>query len=397
MRNPSLGEVLQSARKRRGLSQRELAQVSAVSLSLIRKIEQGERPAVRVETLRKLAVALNIATSVLLSSDAAGIADGPAQPDAMQSVRQALQAEPDAANTDEELDAAGLRAALATAVRLYHDDRYAELYQVLPPLLRETQTLVNQADPQALAVRARVRQLVGSLATQTRVFDVAETALEGAVTDATATGDIIEAASAVITLCWLFLREGRIDEALTQAIAWADRIEPRMSRATNTELAAWGWLLLRASAAAVRDNRPGEADDMMTLALSSAVRIGREHRNYHEYFTTFGPTTVQMKRVENAIVESDPARALRLAEGVPTGLRSTSDNRNRHLLDVANARMMLRDYDQAFEILAGLSLDAPEWLRNQRYAKDVLRSIIDRRRTLTADMRSLADLIGLEY
>ncbi|WP_280300637.1 helix-turn-helix domain-containing protein [Nocardia abscessus] len=38
-----LGERLQTVRKRRGLTQRELAESSRVSLSLIRKIEQGER------------------------------------------------------------------------------------------------------------------------------------------------------------------------------------------------------------------------------------------------------------------------------------------------------------------------------------------------------------------
>lgn len=169
-----------------------------------------------------------------------------------------------------------------------------------------------------------------------------------------------------------------------------------MSRATNTELSAWGWLLLRGSAAAIRDNRPDEADEMMRLALSGAVRMGREHGSYPEYFTTFGPVTVQMTRVENAVIESQPERALQLAQEVPPGLRSTSDNRNRHLLDVANARVMLREYDKALDILAQLSREAPGWLPNQRYAKDMLNTIIGKRRTLTAEMRALADAIGFE-
>ncbi|WP_280400087.1 helix-turn-helix domain-containing protein [Nocardia carnea] len=40
-----LGERLQNIRKRRGLTQRELAEAAGVSLSLIRKLEQGERVA----------------------------------------------------------------------------------------------------------------------------------------------------------------------------------------------------------------------------------------------------------------------------------------------------------------------------------------------------------------
>ncbi|MGW2144818.1 helix-turn-helix domain-containing protein [Nonomuraea bangladeshensis] len=389
-----LGERLQSYRKLRGLSQRELAARSGVALSLIRKVEQGERKSVRIETIRAWATALDVTTTALLgpvpeTEQQSG--DG----DRLAPLRQALQgAAP--ADVEDVPTPDGLRSAIASAVRLYHDDAYAELTTILPVLVKEAQTLVEHGGPEALAIRARVLQLVGSLATQTRVFDVAEFALEGAVADAIETGDRMEAASAVITLCWLLLRQRRLDEARSRAVDWADEIEPRMSRATSTELSAWGWLLLRGSAAAIRDNRPDEADDMMRLALSGAVRMGREHSSYHEYFTTFGPATVQMKRVENAIIEHQPERALRLAREIPPGLRPTSDNRNRHFLDVANAHVMLREYDKALDILSQLAREAPTWLPNQRYAQDTLRTIVGRRRTLTPEMRKLADAVGLD-
>ncbi|MEZ7127033.1 helix-turn-helix domain-containing protein [Nonomuraea sp. AD125B] len=389
-----LGERLQSYRKLRGLSQRELAARSGVALSLIRKVEQGERKGVRIETIRAWATALDVTTTALLgpvSETEQQSGDG----DRLAPLRQALQGAA-LADVEDVPTPDGLRSAIASAVRLYHDDAYAELTTILPVLVKEARTLVEHGGPETLAIRARVLQLVGSLATQTRVFDVAELALEGAVADAIETGDRIEAASAVITLCWLLLRQRRLDEARSRAVDWADEIEPRMSRATSTELSAWGWLLLRGSAAAIRDNRPDEADDMMRLALSGAVRMGREHSSYHEYFTTFGPATVQMKRVENAIIEHQPERALRLAREVPPELRPTSDNRNRHFLDVANAHIMLREYDKALDILSQLAGEAPTWLPNQRYAQDMLRTIVGRRRTLTPEMRKLADAVGLE-
>ncbi|MEV0631168.1 helix-turn-helix domain-containing protein [Nonomuraea wenchangensis] len=388
-----LGERLQSYRKLRGLSQRELAARSGVALSLIRKVEQGERKSVRIETVRAWATALDVTTTALLGP-VPETEQQNGNGDRLAPLRQALQGVP--ADVEDVPTADGLRSAIASAVRLYHDDEYAELTTILPVLVKEAQTLVEQGGPEALAVRARVLQLVGSLATQTRAFDVAEIALEGAVTDAIETGDRIEAASAVITSCWLLLRQRRLDEARSRAVDWADEIEPRMSRATSTELSAWGWLLLRGSAAAIRDNRPDEADEMMRLALSGAVRMGREHGSYHEYFTTFGPATVQMKRVENAIIEHQPERALRLAREIPPGLRPTSDNRNRHLLDVANAHVMLREYDKALDILSQLAREAPAWLPNQRYAKDMLQTIVGRRRTLTPEMRKLANAVGLE-
>jgi transcriptional regulator with XRE-family HTH domain len=89
---------------------------------------------------------------------------------------------------------------------------------------------------------------------------------------------------------------------------------------------------------------------------------------------------------------------LTLAAKVPTaGLRPTSNNRNRHLLDVANAhtRTRTRQYAEAIDILSGIRATAPQWLPNQRYARDIMSRIIARRRTLTPEMRALADTVGV--
>jgi hypothetical protein len=160
-------------------------------------------------------------------------------------------------------------------------------------------------------------------------------------------------------------------------------------------MSVWGWLLLRGSAAAIRDNRPGEAADMMRLAEAAAVAAGSERGGYHMYWTTFGTATVAMKRVENAVVDGRPDVALKLARKVPSGLRPTSDNRNRHLLDVSAAHLELRQADDALGVLFELSRDAGPWLAEQRMAGDLLSRIIGRRRTLTPDMRDLADAVRL--
>ena len=55
------------------------------------------------------------------------------------------------------------------------------------------------------------------------------------------------------------MRQGRFGEVEALCVASADAIEPRMSRATPGQLAAWGRLLVRAAAAAARNNRPEEA------------------------------------------------------------------------------------------------------------------------------------------
>jgi transcriptional regulator with XRE-family HTH domain len=382
----TLGGRLASARKRRGLSQRELAQAPGLSVSLIRKIEQGEREDTRLETARKLAAALGVPTTTLVGQappDEPRAASG----DLWARSRQAI-IQPRRRDVAEPLTERGLSDALLAAVKLYHGNRYEQLAVVLPGLLADAE----DAPP---LLRSRILQLGGSVMVQTRQREPARVSLDRSLADAERTGSVVDAASAVITTCWLLLLEGKLDQVRHLAAEWADRIEPRFSTASASDLSAWGWLLLRGSAAAIRDNQPGEAADMMRLAEAAAVAIGPERGGYHMYWTTFGPATVAMKRVENAVVDGRPDIALRLARDVPARLRPTSDNRNRHLLDVSAAHLELRHYDEAFGVLYELSQDAGPWLAEQRMAQGLLGRIIARRRTLTQGMRELADAVRL--
>ncbi|WP_157112112.1 helix-turn-helix domain-containing protein, partial [Nocardia beijingensis] len=232
-----LGERLRSVRKRSGLTQRELAQSSGVSLSLIRKIEQGERDDTRIQTLRRLAVAMGCPLSALLGPT-------PGRPETEGGelwlpTRRALVSIADghAAETPAERS---MNESLVAAVKLYHDNEYEQLSRLLPHLIVDGRA----ATP---LMRSRILQLVGSVLVQTRQLQSASTALEQSLRDAESTGNVLDAASAVITLCWLLLVERQFEQVRTLAVSWADRIEPRLSVATTRELSTWGWLLLRGS------------------------------------------------------------------------------------------------------------------------------------------------------
>ncbi len=373
------------------MTQRELASESGVSLSLIRKLEQGEREDTRLETVRALAVALRVPTTRLVAASAEEAAEDTAT-DRWAPVRSALWTPLRRDDLGEPPTVEGMRDAVDAVLPLFSGDRFAELAPVLPPLLRDADVLA-ETDPGGRAVRMRLLQLTGWLLTQTRQFEAAESALERSLDDAT---DRLQRAATVNTMCWLLLRRGQLAEARELATGWADEVEPRMSRATPLELSTWGWLLLRLSAAAVRDNRPGEAEDALRLAQSAAVAMGREFAPQDDFLLAFGPVTVKLKRTENAMVADRPDQVLRLAAKVPTdGMRPTSNNRNRHLLDVADAHTRTRQYGEAVDILSGIRAASPQWLPNQRYARDIVSRIITRRRTLTGEMRTLADAVGV--
>src|SRR5450756_2209168 len=87
MDSSSLAERIRSVSRRRGPTQGDLAASVLVSLSLVKKLEQGTIEDVRLETLHKFAIVLKVPTSHLVV--------GPEQPDPVaperwDDVREAL-------------------------------------------------------------------------------------------------------------------------------------------------------------------------------------------------------------------------------------------------------------------------------------------------------------------
>ncbi|MFD7508109.1 helix-turn-helix domain-containing protein [Streptomyces sp. NPDC059853] len=385
-----IGDRLRDVRKRRGMSQRELSQQSGVSLSLIRKLEQGERSDTRLETVHMLASALRVSTTRLITSHIEEAAD----PTVIRSWEPLHRALAGRTTTDDLAEAPtvdGVTQAVDGAMRLFSSNQFAKLGTVLPPLLRDTETLAA-LDHRGRAPHMRVLQLVAWLLVQTRQFASAELVLERSLDGAV---DQLQGAATINTQCWSLLRQGRLSESRELALRWADDTEPRLSRATAGDLSTWGWMLLRVSASAVRDNRPGEAADALRLAKSAATALGQQHETV-DHLRSFGPLTVKLKRAENAMIVQKPDHVLSLAEQIPVNVAGlTPSDVNRHRLDVANAYAHTRQYTKSVETLLDIQHAAPEWLSNQRYARDILGSVIKRRRTLTPEMRSLAAAVHL--
>jgi transcriptional regulator with XRE-family HTH domain len=383
-----IGDRLRSVRKRRGLTQRELADAAGVSKSLVEKIEQGERDDIRVETALKLATALRVPTSMIL---ARGDGDE-APPDvatAWEPVRRALAGQ--AGQPDGEVTAAGITAAVRDLAPSLTGHRYSDVRDVLPAVLRDADALGEGHE--ARRVHADILTTTGYLLAQTRQFGAAELTLQRAID---AADDRLDAAAAADTLVWLRLRQGRLSEALEAGARWADDLEPRFSRATVRELMTWGRFLLGTANAAVRDNRPGEAEDALQLATAAAARMGREVQRHPNSQMVFGPVTVAYIRAETRVLTGKPDAALTIARGLPGDPPFPHlVSRLRHRLDVANAHAQMRRYPEAVAVMAEVRQRAPEWLAQQRYARDILGRVVDRRRTLTPEMRELADAVRL--
>jgi transcriptional regulator with XRE-family HTH domain len=389
----AVGDRVREVRKRRGLTQVELARASGLSVSLVRKLEQGEYGGIRLETIHKLAVVLRVPTTVLIAGlDTAEASPAEAAP--WEAVRRALAGQ--VSETDQEPTLAGVSAAIDEAVALVIADRHAELRGLLPALIRDADALVASAETAAggpaRRLRSRVRALTAYLMGQTWQFATALDVIEMAQDDASETQEVL---AAIDWKCWALIRQGYLAQARDLASQWADDNEPRMSRATREELAAWGRLLVWVSASAARDNRPGEARDALRLARMAASGVGSDFILPSNPWQAFGPMTVAKTQAENAAIQGHPDLTLTLAAQMDARRFPLPRHWHRHRLDVARAHATLRNYPEAADVLREVHQAAPEWTRQQRYARDTLASIIKHRRNLSHGMRDLAGAMRL--
>ncbi|MEV6161626.1 helix-turn-helix transcriptional regulator [Streptomyces sp. NPDC052052] len=407
----SLSENIRNFRRCLGLSQEQLAEQAGLSLGVVRKAEQGG--SVRVETLHTLARTLGTTTSSLFET----AAPEPVRGDEGDSVRlmelrralmppiglAELLAEP-----EQGISLASVQRDIDDSHALYQADHYDSVAKRLPGILRGAEAAVALSDAgesrrRATVVRAGAYLLAGKYLTQIRRYDMAYHALSLGIRDAREAGQTLLAATGVVGMGWLLLREDRFDEAEHLATVTADEMEPRMSHATPGQLAVWGELCQRAAAAAMRNNRPEIAKEARRMAVTAASALDVEHVDFREHWTTFGPVTAEMKAIEDLSLIGDARGVLsRADEGTLSRKalkkfgRPSANNWDRHRLDVARAHAMLGSHQDAMDELNAIRRSSPEWIRHQRMARHIMSDILaKRKRTLTEDMRDMAVHLGV--
>lgn len=401
------GERLKELRLARGMTQERLAERAALSLGVVKKLERGGTA--RLENYHAIARALGVRTSVLFEptgphSTTRGDDDNIDLMPLRQAIAPAITftGRIDTPDAQTEPDLPQLEATAADVGHAYHRDDYEHVAHILPALVHAAHAAVRHYDngpehTRAVRVRSDVLQMAGRYLTQVRAYDLAHVALRDAIADAVRADDMAAVAAAVYQQGWLLMRQGRLDEAEQVSIATADAVEPRISRATRPALGAWGKLLVHGSAAAARNNRPQEAREILRLGRTAGAALGGGQAVAVSSWGRFDWRTVAFQGIENQLVAEHPNRVLRLSERMPKPVDQAGRLfMRRHLLDVAQAHVMLRHPDEATGILGSLLDETPEWLRHQRMAAETFYQVLRRskRRRLTAKQRELAEFFG---
>lgn len=377
-----LGLRVEQIRHRRSLTREELTDLAGMGKNTLWQIEAGKVAGPRIDTLQALADVLEIPLSSLFTSE---VEDKKVEQDhaLLLPIREYLFPAGEWTGTvdDTELTLAELRSRVLGISADSNQARYAKMATDIPALLHSIHLAVglheNEAKAEAYRLMSQVYKMAARLLIQLRDESLACVAVERAMEAAENAGDPVLRASAGLYYCWAFRRQRRFQHAETVATTLAAGIEPSITKAPPEHLAVWGLALAWASEAAAYGGRPETADELLSLARASAVRIG-ERKIYNEkYWAVLSPTGIAIDRVGNAMIGGDAPLALHLGKGIRRTENVNLEHWARHLLTMADARTATRDYVGAIDTVKFIRQIAPEWIRNHRAAHSIVLKLLD--------------------
>jgi len=379
------GQAIALARKARRLTQHELARRAAISVSLLRKIEQGRRP---------LSPGIRAALTAALGTIPAGHHAEPAPGRitvALPLLRDVMDCY-DIPADHAPRPLPELRHEIATATSWRLASRYAELAGLLPGLLSELTTAAltgtGHEQEQAYGLLALGYRAADAIADKHGCRDMSARAVELTRWAAGHSGDPqLEMMAAYV----------RAELFFTGPHPWAglrtlDSIAgPAPPGRTASRLAMYGALHMRGAVLAARAGMPGEAADRMAEARAAARRV--PDGIYHG--TAFGPTSIRIHELAAAVESGDIARALHLTRRWQPPRALPAERRSHFYIEAARAHSRAAHSDQATAALWQARRAAPQHTRCNPFVSETVQALIHRRRRPSEPLLQLAAWLGL--
>jgi transcriptional regulator with XRE-family HTH domain len=385
-----IGRRIAIHRRRLGLTQEGLAMRLHRSRSWVTKIERGERPLDSVRTLLEVARALGVEVRELTGQPWFPEPGGPGH-EAVPAIRRALLAVHPGGTTEPRDLAALERDVLATG-RLWQSEQncYSIVVPLLPGLLAEGRLAADTATGDDVRRAYRVLSLLYQMTQEVMARlgepDLSWIAAHHSVLAAEEAEDRLLAAAGAWRVCHAVLRVDDLDEVHNTATSAVTDLRRAFPEAGPEQLSVDGALHLVAAVATARAGDGKEALALLDQARSSARRLGHDR---NDFWMTFGPTNVAIHDVAIALEQGDPTRALRHAVAVdPSGLPSL-ERQSSHHVHLAHAHSLRREDDQAVRALLVAERLNPEGLRYNMLVRELVRSLLRRRRPITG-LRALA-------
>jgi hypothetical protein len=169
----------------------------------------------------------------------------------------------------------------------------------------------------------------------------------------------------------------------------ANRICPGPEPSTPERLSVYGFLLLQGALAASCLGDSATMHDLLAAADEAAAQLGGD---FNHYWTSFGPTNVQLHRAAAAVELGEGGLAVAVHEGLdPQAFRAMMPERRAyHFIDMARGFTQIGDISRAGEMLLECDQIAPAEVRCRPIAQEVMCDVL--RRTKGSPPIQVADL-----
>ena len=388
----ALGRKIAAERRRRGLSQPELARMVGRSVAWVSQVERGVRKVDRMSVLEALAAALEVPLAELAAEAPIVAAVTEESPGAsglrlVLSGAYALRAMLDGRRTPA---VSTLHTRTGKAWDLAHAGRYTELADLLRGLVPDLETAARAAPE---AGRAKVFELMAATyqACSAALAKLGEPeaawiAADRAMAAAERAGNPLLVAAGAFRLVFVFIAARHYDQAEETARTAAEALQRMADSGDPQAMSLWGGLTLQRAVVAARVNDPDTAYDQLERAKQMAARLG-EGRN--DYNTEFGPANVGLQEVAIAVDLGDAGRALRAAAAVDTSGLS-AERQGRLLIEVARAHAQRRQDGEAVTALLQAEQITPELVRGHVLVRQLVTDLLTMQDLPGAELRDLA-------
>jgi transcriptional regulator with XRE-family HTH domain len=388
----ALGRKIADQRRRRGLSQPELARMIDRSVAWVSQVERGVRKVDRMSVLETLAAALDVPLSEL-AAEAPIVAAVNEEPPGAAGLRLvvsgvwSLRAMLNGHNAPS-LDA--MRAEVDRAWSLTHEARYDDLADLLRDLVPE---LESGARAVGSDERAEMFELLASayqacsaaLATLDEP-EAAWIAADRGMAAAERAGNPLLVAAGAFRLVIVFLGARYYAQAAEVARTAADALWKIADGGTPEAMSMWGALTLQRAIIAAHLGDAQAAYGYLDRARAVADRVGPGRNDYN---TEFGPANAALYEIAVAVELGDAGRAVRVAGTVDaSGL--SAERQARMLIDLARAHAQLRQVADAVAALRQAEKLTPEQVHAHASVRQVVADLLAMQNPPGAELAALS-------
>jgi transcriptional regulator with XRE-family HTH domain len=392
-----VGERCAHARKLAGLTQQQLAAKSNVSLSAVRKVEQGDRPATPAFTAA-VARALRLSPSDLYGQPYGATSRAEAAVHAaIPELRRALVAFDDNNLPSPPPTFDQLLTRLDQVREANRRAKFGEATAALPDVLRGLHYVAGiepsgERRERVMTALAYAYSKAMLSAYQFGYLDLAGLAAERCVWAAAQSGDPLWSVAAEYNRALILLYAG----AYSTGLRVIDRayVDTEQLPTEPNMLAVRGALHLRGSILSARAANGQVAE----AHLADARQIGQRlaDTRFDHYGTGFRPSNVDIHSVSVPVELADGTTAVTRAAQLHLPPQTAPCRLGHHHIDLARAWLLHGDRDQAFASLQHAWRVAPELTRYHPQVKETVHALARAERRRSHSLASFARWAGIQ-